>query len=593
MTKLRTTAVCNPMDLAYRFQDVHAAGSPRTVHREAADPSIVRFQGRFFLFASMSGGFWHSSDLATWKYRPTAKLPAFDYAPDVREIDGALVISASRVGDSPYFRSTNPLEDDFVEISSGFPFWDPHLFQDDDGRAYFYWGCSNKEPIRGVEVDRVSMTPLGEAVDLIEGHPTEHGWEKSGENYVVATPTTERERMILEHVGTAPFIEGAWLTRHSDRYYLQYSAPGTEWNTYADGYYVADAPLGPYTYSAHSPFSLKPGGFITGAGHGSTFQDEHGNWWHAATMRVSVHHSFERRIGLFPAGFDKDGVLFCNQNFGDYPMTVPDGPVDPWTGTFAGWMLQSLGATATASSTREGHDPASAVSEDIRDWWVAGSAEPGEWLHLDLHTERTVHAIQVNLADHELASLVPKQDSGQQFDYEYRALVPGEQPTEFRVDVSTDGVKWTCVVDRGPDSSESPHAFSVLGEPVRARFVRLTGGRMPFDAPLAVSGLRVFGTGDGGSPEGVTPRAFRTDELSAQIDWEPSASAQGYNVRYGIAPDKLYNSWMLYGQTSLELPNLNAGHKYWVAVDAFNENGITTGAVTPVREIGEVGSVSA
>ena len=30
------------------------------------------------------------------------------------------------------------------------------------------------------------------------------------------------------------------------------------------------------------------------------------------------------RIGLFPAGFDDDGVLFCNQNFADYPMVVPD-----------------------------------------------------------------------------------------------------------------------------------------------------------------------------------------------------------------------------------------------------------------------------
>ena len=54
-------------------------------------------------------------------------------------------------------------------------------------------------------------------------------------------------------------------------------------------------------------------------------------------------------------------------------------------------------------------------------------------------------------------------------------------------------------------------------------------------------------------------------------------------MRYGIAPDKLYNSWLLYGQTSLRLPNLNAGHDYWVAVDAFNENGITAGQATPVN----------
>lgn len=53
---------------------------------------------------------------------------------------------------------------------------------------------------------------------------------------------------------------------------------------------------------------------MTGAGHGSTIADKYGNYWHASTMRISVNHDFERRVGLFPAGFDKDGVLFCNQN---------------------------------------------------------------------------------------------------------------------------------------------------------------------------------------------------------------------------------------------------------------------------------------
>lgn len=58
---------------------------------------------------------------------------------------------------------------------------------------------------------------------------------------------------------------------------------------------------------------------MTGAGHGSTIADKYGNYWHASTMRISVNHDFERRVGLFPAGFDKDGVLYCNQNFADYP----------------------------------------------------------------------------------------------------------------------------------------------------------------------------------------------------------------------------------------------------------------------------------
>ena len=36
------------------------------------------------------------------------------------------------------------------------------MFCDDDGRVYFYWGCSNMSPIWGVELDPETMTPIGE-----------------------------------------------------------------------------------------------------------------------------------------------------------------------------------------------------------------------------------------------------------------------------------------------------------------------------------------------------------------------------------------------------------------------------------------------
>ena len=81
--------------------------------------------------------------------------------------------------------------------------------------------------------------------------------------------------------------------------------------------------LGPFTYQSHNPFSYKPGGFARGAGHGATYQDKNGNWWHVSTMIVNVKNNFERRIGIWPAGFDKDGVMYCNTAFGDYPTYLP------------------------------------------------------------------------------------------------------------------------------------------------------------------------------------------------------------------------------------------------------------------------------
>ena len=96
-------------------------------------------------------------------------------------------------------------------------------------------------------------------------------------------------------------------------------------------------------------------------------------------------------IGLFPAGFDEDGVMFCNQNFADYPHEVPKGKFDA-AAQQPKWMLLSYNKKVTASS---GANPKLAVNEDIRDWWSADTAEPGEWLCVDLGKCEDVRATQV------------------------------------------------------------------------------------------------------------------------------------------------------------------------------------------------------
>lgn len=579
--------ICNPLDLSYRYQDVRftgvvagrTLGEPRrSVHREAADPSIVRFKDRYFLFASMSAGFWHSTDLVDWVFASTTELPAFDYAPDVREIDGALYVCASRKTDSPFFRSADPLGDGFERVAPGsFPFWDPHLFQDDDGAAYLYWGCDAATPIQGVPIDLTTMTPTAEPRALIASDRFARGWEAMGEDHRRAEPRTEREKLVAQFVSADPFIEGAWMNQIGDTYYLQYAAPGTELNTYADGYYTGTAPLGPFEYSPHSPFSSKPGGFITGAGHGSTFVDVYGNWWHAATMRISINDVFERRIGLFPAGIDADGVMFCNQNFGDYPILIPGALADPWSPP--PWMLLSRGARVSASSSAKGHPADLAVDEDIRTWWVAGAARPGEHLTVDVGRIMSVAAVQVNLADHDLAARAVPAEGGADFGHSCRAMYLDAQSTPMVVESSIDGVRWDLV---GVVEGDRPHALLVLEAPRSARFVRVTAGAMPFDAPFAMSGLRVFGHADGDAPRAPRATAERVGPLRAMIRWEAVDGARGYNVRYGIHPEKLYHSWLVHDSTELDLRALNAGVPYWVAVDAFNESGVTAGTVVGI-----------
>lgn len=585
--------ICNPVDLSYRYQDIRPGDEARsvapdlnrrTVNREAADPSVVYFRGHYFMFASMSHGVWHSEDLVTWQHHHTDKLPALDYAPDVREVGGALLISASRRDEvCPFFLSRDPLSDDFVEVSPGaLAFWDPHLFEDADGSLYLYWGCDNKTPLQAVQLDPDTLEPLSVPLDLF-GADLTHGWERPGEDNRLQEPANGFERIAAEIYGTDPFIEGAWMTRRGDTYYLQYAAPGTEVNVYADGYYTGSSPLGPFTYAPSSPFSSKPGGFITGAGHGSTFQDAYGNWWHAATMRISVNHTFERRVGLFPAGFDEDGNLFCNQNFGDYPMRVPARRFDPWTESSTGWMLLSFRAGTSASSSLPGHGHELVVDEDVRSWWVAGDAEPGHWVQVDLGRTKTIHAVQVNLADHELADRAPDCTDLGSVAHEDRGIFAEPQPTEVLLEVSADGVEWVTVSDSRGQGTDAPHALHVLDAPRRARHVRVTAGRSPFGGHFAVSGLRVFGLGDDERPREVLVRAERTDPVTASLGWDRVPGATGYNVRYGLAPERLYQSWLVYDREELELRGLNAGHDYWVAVDAFNDAGVTPGTAVPVR----------
>lgn len=91
---MKHTTYCNPLDLGYRYQHTkegHAAG-----FREGADPTLVYFKGKYYLFVSMSAGFWYSEDLLNWEFHADPELLIYDYAPDVRQVGEYLYFCASR-----------------------------------------------------------------------------------------------------------------------------------------------------------------------------------------------------------------------------------------------------------------------------------------------------------------------------------------------------------------------------------------------------------------------------------------------------------------------------------------------------------------
>src|SRR5690606_35612904 len=152
---------------------------------------------------------------------------------------------------------------------------------------------------------------------------------------------------------------------------------------------------------------LKPGGFARGAGHGGSFQDKSDNYWHVSSMAISVKNNFERRLGIWPAGFDEDAVMYCNTAFGDYPHYAPatDMPTQDkylkttGPGSFTGWMLLNYKKPVRVSSTLNAFNANNAVDENIKTYWSARTGDRGEWIESDLGALSDVFAIQINYAD--------------------------------------------------------------------------------------------------------------------------------------------------------------------------------------------------
>ena len=548
---------CNPINLDYGYTPIPNF-SEQGRHRATADPVIALFKDNYYLFSTNQWGYWYSSDMLNWKFVPRKFLKPYHHVYDelcapavLATSDTLFVIGSTYTLDFPLYMSTNPTKDDWKEAVDSFKVgaWDPALFQDDDGRLYIYFGSSNLYPTYGQEINRKTFQPIGERKELLHLHPDIHGWERFGEY---------NDNTFLD-----PFIEGSWMNKYNGKYYLQYGAPGTEFSGYGDGVYVSDHPLGPFTYQLHNPFSYKPGGFARGAGHGATYQDKFGNWWHVSTIVISVKNNFERRIGIWPAGFDEDRILYCNTAFGDYPYYLPDKKVDGFHNSFTGWMLLNYNKPVVVSSTLGGYEPNYAVDENIKTYWSAATGNKGEWLQSDLGNVCTVRAIQINYAD-------------QDVDTNFLGKIPNIYP-QYKIYASDDGKNWLVIVDKSNNKKDVPHDYVELEKPVQTRYLKIENIHMP-SGKFALSGFRVFGNGNGNKPDTVKNFiALRGNKESRNVwfKWRVNDNATGYNIYFGEAPDKLYNSVMVYGNNEYYLKALEKDKPYYFQMEAFNENGIS------------------
>lgn len=535
---------CNPLCLSSQFS------SDQPSSPDLDDPTIVLYKDNYFLFASNAGGYWYSGDLLSWKFVPAPDLPLENNAPTAAVIGDWLYFFTSFSG--KMFRSKDPASGKWEVYGNSLllsMISDFAIFADTDGKVYCYYGCTNNDGIMSRELDANNrLEPLGVPIVCKKTNPLKKAQTKSKNN--------------SGKTGSYS-VKGSWMNKYNGKYYYQCAELNKNFNNYSDVVYVSDTPTGPFTYAANNPFSYRPDGFLRGAGNGSTFTDKYGNWWHIATITAPANRDLQSRLGLFPAGFDKDGNLFAKTDFGDYPIILPNHKYTDIDKLDPEWALLSDNVTAQASSNLFSCPIASAFDENLGTYWSAQTGKKGEWLTVDLGSVCTINAFQLFFPEN--ITQIVKADTA--------------HTRRYLVEYSVDKKNWKKLSDKTKNLEYHTNPYEEIKNPVQAQYLKITNYRVP-DGTFAIADLRFFGNGTHRKPKKVNEfRAIRDyrDPQAIKMSWKKQANTTGYNIRYGTDKDKLYHSLQVYKNTRLTIHCPDKKRIYWFQIDAFNENGVTPG----------------
>ena len=571
------TTFCNPMNLDYGWGCFQKREKKA---RTAADPVIVLFKDKYYLFTTMDiGGYRVSDDLITWKdvyFNPEIHASALDIdhyvAPAVAADDNYVYFinftrdrSKKKVD---VIRSADPENGKWEKCGEVRRMADPCLFID-DGRFYFYYGLGAEQSTTFFEVNPETFEEIEGTKKVLREYITDVKECISGYHFGRRELYDEIDASAwMGKFEKIPCPEGAWIVKNNDKYYLQYATPGTICNWYCDIVMESDSANGGFVEQPYNPVSLKVGGFIGGAGHSCVFKDKYGNWWQATSMWIGNHDEFERRIGLFPVSFDAKGRMRTHTVLGDYPMLLPQKKFEPQDISAFGWMLQSFNKACMASSSLSGFEPEKAADENVRTWWSAESGNAGEHFVMNFGKKVQINSVQINFAEQDINPEAPKET-------DYHA---------YKLYTSNDGHTWKLLADKSGNKTVVPHEYLELSKPVEASYMKVENVHTPKEGKFALLDLRVFGSGYSDKPGQVKELSVKRNQKDgryASIAWNKASGADGYLVRFGYQPDFLNQCIQVKGNetTELLLHILTKGVKYYYRVDTYNDSGITEGNV--------------
>ena len=536
------TTYCNPITLT------EGTGTAIT----CGEPIIRVFKDDYYLTVRGRTGYWWSHDFKDWTYVSAPNL--LGGIPGFVEIDGKLYNYAGNTNnrvmttDDPktgvWYSAGTFSSNNYGDASM--------LYDEETGRLFMYYGWSQILGIRVVELDKKTFKEISKPVVAIWGDPYNHGWEARYAADNIWPYFTYRQYRYQEYGWT----EGPHPLKYKGKYYLMYASIGLEFFSYGHGVYVADDPMGPYVYDEHNPLTLKTTGIAPGAGHGSIWVDRQDKVWTVCMMAYPINGgNGHTLINLFPTDVDAEGTMHGKVEYGDYPQYLPGVKEAPIKDNYTGWALLSANKKVEVSSTySNANRPEFAVDEDSRSYWSAATGNPGEYITVDLGAVSDMRGIQI-LWDRTATYSASTR---------YRS---------YTVEVSSDNENWTTIIDKSNNPQDLPSDYIELPAAVYGRYVKLTNVYRPGSGRFAVKGFRVFG-----NPETATFKKVdnvkvvrnKADRRFAHLLWDQVDGADGYTVRYGIEPDKLYNSYIVYKDTYKDVPSLNVDPEYYFEVEAFS-----------------------
>jgi len=469
----------------------------------AGDVTVICDNGQYYMYCT-GGGAWVSDDLLHWTLHRVDNVPV---APDVVKYNGAFYLCGNS---GPLFKADNPLGPftrlgDWPGKTNGWygPF-DMHLFIDDGTKPFLYYPGRGVTGIFVVELDPNDLTKFTGRPRRLLTFNQDHVWERYGE--------------MNEYTDVA-WIEGPWMLKYHGTYYLQYSASGTQWKTYASGYYTAKSPMGPFTYAPNNPLLHRTEGIVTGTAHGSIVEGPDKRLWQFYTIVLS-NPPGGRRIGMDPVAFDQAGNM--SVRITDTPQWAPGVVADPAKDGDSGSIpvsinkVRVMNSLSRSSSEQPGRFAAYAVDNSSGTWWEPSPEDAQPMLTLDLGPATRFDVSQLFTIDSVRLLLTGGRGSGGRgrgaeptpaTATEVNAApvassAPARPPTDayqYKIEVSTDGTSFATALDQSTNAMQRNTIFEEI-PPARCRFVRLTMVNWPHATPLGVIEFTVFGRPTGSLP---------------------------------------------------------------------------------------------